>query len=329
MAPFQYHRATSLQDAVTVTSAQPTAAIIAGGSDLLQLWKAGLTQPALIVDITHLPLTHIELRGNELALGALVTLSAALDHPLLLERCPAIAQALLASASPQLRNLATLGGNLLQRTRCNYFRHRALPCNKREPGSGCGALQGEHRNHAIFGTSPQCIATHASDLAVALVAANARLHLYGPAGERTLAASELWRQPGAQPQRDHALAAGELITEIIVPDAPATRRSHYLKVTDRAAFEFAVVTVAAGLAVENNIVRAAQIAAGGVGTVPWRLPTCEALLIDQRVTDSMLARAAEAATTHAAPLAHNGFKIPLLQRALLRALQTVLAHEAP
>ena len=328
MQPFRYHRAVSLQDAVAIASTRPAASVIAGGTDLLQLWKAGLTQPEWVVDITQLPLANIELRGTELALGALVTLSAAAEHPLVLECCPLIAQALLASASPQLRNLATLGGNLLQRTRCNYFRHAALPCNKREPGSGCAALEGEHRSHAIFGTSSQCIATHASDLAVALVAADARLRLYGPRGERMIAATELWLQPGAQPQLEHCLAPGELITEILVPAAPVARRSHYLKITDRAAFEFAVVAVAVSIDVENDTVIAARIAAGGVGTVPWRLAECETLLTGQPMTPGTLQCAADAAVVHATARVQNGFKTTLLPRAVLRALQTVTTCEA-
>jgi xanthine dehydrogenase YagS FAD-binding subunit len=327
MQPFQFHRAASLQDAVRTASSQPTAAFIAGGSDLLPLWKADVAHPTMIIDITQLPLALVELRGSDLALGALVTMSTAASHPLLLERCPAIVQALLASASPQVRNLATLGGNLLQRTRCSYFRHRALPCNKREPGSGCGALQGEHRQHAIFGTSNHCIAAHASDLAVALLVADARLRLYGPAGERHIHVSELLLPPAAQPHRDHTLEPGELITEILVPEAPWTRRSHYLKMRDRAAFEFALMSVAVGLGIEDGVVRSARIAAGGVGTVPWRLGACESLLIGQPAASDSLARAAQAAAEHAAPLTHNAFKATLLQRATLRALHTVLADQ--
>jgi len=333
MQPFEYHRASSLQDAVAMATARPQATYIAGGSDLLPLWKAGVARPRLVIDITHLPLSHIELRGTELALGALATLSTAADHPLLLEHCPAVAQALQVSAAPQIRNLATLGGNLLQRTRCSYFRHATLPCNRREPGSGCGAADGEHRQHAIFGTSEHCIATHASDLAVALLAADARVRLQGSAGERCIALSELWPLPAAQPQRDHALVAGELITEILVPDTPWARRSHYLKVRDRAAFEFALVSVAVGLGIQDEIVSAARVTAGGVGTVPWRLHACEAALLGQRVTARVLERAASAAADDAVPRAHNAFKPTLLQRAVLRALQSVAGEshtrEAP
>ena len=325
MQPFRYRRADSLQDAVALAAATPHAQFIAGGSDLLPLWKTGVTSPTLVIDITRLPLTHVERRNGELALGALLTLSAAADHPWVLEHCPAIVQALLASAAPQIRNLATLGGNLLQRTRCNYFRHVELPCNKRAPGSGCGALQGEHRPHAIFGTSAQCIATHASDLAVALLMADARVRICGPAAERCIALADLWPLPGMQPQRDHTLTQGELITEILLPEVTWTRHSHYLMVRDRAAFEFALVSVAAGLAIEDSVVRAARITAGGVGTVPWKLTACEATLLGQRATPAMLERAAAAAAEHATALPANAFKPALLQRAVLRALQTVTA----
>jgi xanthine dehydrogenase YagS FAD-binding subunit len=276
MRPFAYRRAANARDALEAAATLPDTAFVAGGTDFMQLWKADISTPDLVIDISRLPLGTIKSREDGVTIGALARMSDVADDALIRSRFPAIAEALLASASPQLRNMATIGGNLLQRTRCAYFRGAALPCNKRRPGAGCGALQGENRLHAIFGASEHCAATHASDLAVALVALDACVRLRGRGGERTLLLEDFFLLPEDDPERETALAPGELIVEIEVPGNAWARRSRYLKVRDRASFEFAVVSAAVALQIENGIVQTARVAAGGVGTKPWRLRACEA-----------------------------------------------------
>jgi xanthine dehydrogenase YagS FAD-binding subunit len=323
MMPFAYHRATDARDALACATGHRDAAFIAGGIDFLQLWKSGIDAPGLVIDISRLPLDTIEARDDGIAIGALARMSDVADHPLVKSDYPAIARALLASASPQVRNAATVGGNLLQRTRCVYFRSGTLPCNKRQPGSGCGARDGENRLHAIFGASAHCAATHASDLAVALVALDAVVRLRGGGGERTLPIEDFFLLPDDQPQRETALAPGELIVGIEVPAAVWARRSLYLKVRDRASFEFAVVSAAVALQIEDGLVRTVRIAAGGVGTRPWRLRACEAVLLGARADAAVFHAASEHAADGARPLGHNGFKVELLKRVVLRALQQV------
>jgi xanthine dehydrogenase YagS FAD-binding subunit len=234
MMPFTYHRALDTADALARAARHPDAAFIAGGTELLQLWKSGISTPGVVIDISRLGPDTIEVRDGSLVIGALAHLSDVADHPLVRGGCPAISEALLAGASPQVRNAATIGGNLLQRTRCVYFRSGTLPCNKRQPGSGCGARDGENRLHAIFGASAHCAATHPSDLAVALVAMDAIVRLRGPGGERALAVEDFFLLPGDQPQRETALAPGELLVGVEVPVGARARRSRYLKVRDRA-----------------------------------------------------------------------------------------------
>jgi xanthine dehydrogenase YagS FAD-binding subunit len=250
-------------------------------------------------------------------------MSEVADHPAIRRDCPALADSILASASPQVRNVATIGGNLLQRTRCVYFRGAALPCNKRLPGSGCGALDGENRLHAIFGASGQCAATHPSDLAVALVALAATVRLRGSSGERVLPVADFFQLPGEHPERETVLGGGELIVEIEVPRSAAAARSRYFKLRDRASFEFAVVSAAIALDIEDGTIRSARIAAGGVGTKPWRLHDCEAALAGARLGEASFRHAAERAAEGARPLSRNGFKIELLKRIVRRALETV------
>jgi xanthine dehydrogenase YagS FAD-binding subunit len=247
-------------------------------------------------------------------------------HPAVRQRWPVLSQALLASASPQVRNMATMGGNLLQRTRCGYFRDTGFACNKREPGSGCPAINGENRMMAILGGSDHCIATHASDFAVALVALDASVELQGANGaRRNVPVREFHRLPGDTPHIETVLAPGELITAIVVQDTPAARRSHYLKVRDRASFEFAVVAVAAGLQLENGTISDVRLAAGGVGTKPWHLPEVEATLRGKTLTPQLLREAALTAGQGAHTYRQNAFKLTLLRRSVLRALQTVAA----
>jgi len=321
MQPFAYRRASDENDAVAMAAARPGAAFVAGGTDFMQLWKAGVSAPGLVIDISRLPLDAVTVRPDGIAIGALARMSEVADHPAIRRDYRTIAEALLASASPQVRNVATIGGNLLQRTRCGYFRGTALPCNKRLPGSGCGAREGENRSHAIFGASDQCAATHPSDLAVALVALDATVRLRGVSGERVLPLEDFFLLPGEHPERETVLGDGELIIEIAVPRSAAASRSHYLKVRDRASFEFAVVSVAVALDAEDGLIRTARVAAGGVGTKPWRLRPCETSLAGARLGEAAFRQAAELAATGTKPLSRNGFKIELLKRTVLRALR--------
>ena len=278
---FQYARAADLDDA-RIQASKPGAAFLAGGTDLLQLWKSGAMTPAAVVDISRLPLCEVEFVDGRLALGATARLSDVANHPEVRRYHPLISEAILASASGQIRNMATVGGNLLQRTRCPYFRNEQLACNKRKPGSGCGALSGDNRHAALFGTSPSCVATHASDLAVALVALDADVAMFGSQGERRAPLRDLYRLPGETPQHETNLAQGELITGVHVTNATRfAGRSTYLKIRDRASFEFAVVSVAAALQIENGRIVDARLAAGGVAPLPWRLDRAEAALTGQ------------------------------------------------
>ena len=321
MRAFGYMVAKDPADAVRIAARTPNSTFIAGGTDLLQLFKQGAAAPAQLIDISRLPLDRIEPLPSAIRIGALARLADVAGHPEVRRSHPALAEAIDASASPQVRNLATVGGNLLQRTRCPYFRSPDLPCNKREPGSGCAARDGENRLHAIFGASPHCAATHASDLAVALLALDARVHVRRHESERVLPIAELYRVPGDTPQRDSALEPGELIVAVEVP--AAARRSCYLKMRDRASFEFAVVSVAVALEVEDGVIRSARLAAGGVGTVPWRLLASEQALAGNRAEPPAFEAAAAHAADGAEPLSQNAFKIELLRRTVRRALEEI------
>lgn len=322
MQPFEYVRATSAEAAIAGAAGVEDAAFIAGGTDLMQLMKEGAAAPRRLIDVNPLPCAEIALGPEVLRLGALARMADVADHPSVRERFPVIAQALLASASPQVRNMATIGGNLLQRTRCTYFRDPAMPCNKRAPGTGCSALEGDNRRHAILGGSAHCVATHPSDLAVALVALEAVVVAQGPGGERRIGLCEFYRLPGDAPERDTVLEPGELIVAIEVPACAAARRSHYLKIRDRASFEFALVSVAVGLDIGDGVIHDARLAAGGVGTKPWRLRTAEEALNGHPAGLDSYRAAAEHALEGAVPLAMNGFKVELLRRAVCRALAT-------
>jgi xanthine dehydrogenase YagS FAD-binding subunit len=324
--PFDHARATTARDAIELAAARPGAVFVAGGGEVLALWKDGGCAPPAVIDISRLPLDAIEVRDSEVAIGALARMADVADHPAIRRDHPAIAEALLASASPQLRNAGTIGGNLLQRTRCAYFRTPGFACNKRAPGSGCAARGGDDRRHAIFGASEHCAATHASDLAVALVALGSSVELCGPGGDRAMALEDLHVVPGDRPDVETALSPGELVTAIRVPRAVALR-SRYLKVRDRAAFDFAVVSVAAALDVADGEVRAARLAAGGVGTVPWRLRSSEQALAGARLDERGIAAAAARATDGARPLGHNGFKLELLQRCVRRVLAELAGQD--
>ena len=329
MTPFAYDRAPSLATAVASGARhrsdgvwEPGADFLAGGTDMVQLMREGLRNPDQVVDITGLSeLDRIEDRGGSLRLGALVRMSDAASYPLVREHYPVVSEALLASASAQVRNLATLGGNLLQRTRCGYFRDPGSPCNKREPGSGCPAIEGQNRFHAILGGSEACIATYAGDLANALAALDATVTIAGPQGERAIAVTELHRPPGATPAVETQLAPGELITAIDLPADRGGWRSHYLKVRDRASFEWSIASAAVALDLDGGVVRDVRIAVGGVATTPWRLPQVEAALRGRRLTPELVRGAAALATEGAVPHARNLYKVELIRRTVARALE--------
>lgn len=319
MKPFAYQVARSVEEARSA-GGRAGAAFIAGGTTLLDLMKLEVLQPSRVIDLNGLSLLGIEAGPGGLRLGALERMSDVAANGNVVAGFPVIAEALLAGASPQLRNMATIGGNLLQRTRCPYYRDTASACNRRAPGSGCGALEGENRGHALFGGSERCVATHPSDLAVALVALGARVCILGARGERTVRVDDFYLLPGGTPEREHALEPGELIVAVEVPPLAWARRSRYVKVRDRASFEFALVSVAVALDLDAGEVRAARVAAGGVGTRPWRLPAVEATLCGKPASRASFEAAAAEAAEGSRPLAHNGFKIELLRRTLVKAL---------
>lgn len=324
MKPFAYTRAAESATAIRSVADVPEAKFIAGGTNLVDLMKLNVEQPGRLVDINRLPLATIADTREGLRLGALAKNSDTANHPLVRERFPLLAEAILSGASPQLRNAATNGGNLLQRTRCYYFYDTRLPCNKRTPGSGCAALEGYNRDHAILGASAQCIATHPSDLCVALAALEAIVEVEGPAGARRIPFAEFHRLPGDTPQADTTLRHGELITGIVVPAAAQAfaAHSHYLKIRDRSSYAFALVSVAAALALdEQGAIRQARIALGGVAHKPWRVPEAEAQLAGAKPGDETYRAAARTILRGAQPREHNAFKVALAERAVVRALQ--------
>ncbi|HUK33888.1 MAG TPA: xanthine dehydrogenase family protein subunit M [Vicinamibacterales bacterium] len=318
MQPFTFLTAID-EDAALAAAARAT--FLAGGTTLVDLMKLHVERPLALVDINALPLTEIaELPDGSLRVGAMVRNSDMARHELIGERYPLLAEALLSGASPQLRNMATTGGNLLQRTRCYYFRDTALPCNKRDPGSGCGAIDGYNRIHAVLGVSDQCIATHPSDMCVALAALDATVHVRGAHHERSIAFSDFHLAPGDHPEREHALQTGELIVSVDIPPLPFARRSTYVKVRDRASYAFALASAAVALDLENGTIREARVALGGVATTPWRSHEAEAALAGRRADPGVYHAAADAALSAAVPRRHNAFKIALAKRTLVRAL---------
>ncbi|GAA2214263.1 xanthine dehydrogenase family protein subunit M [Nonomuraea monospora] len=324
MDDFAYTRAGRAETAIRL-AAQPRTRFIAGGTDLLYLMKEGVERPEHLIDINALPLAGVRRAGGRIELGALSRMSDVAAHPAVGRRLPVLAQALLASASPQVRNMASLGGNLLQRTRCWYFRDASMPCNKRAPGSGCPAIEGRNRWHAILGGSRSCIAVHPSDLAVALTALDATVHVLGAAGPRAIGIADFYLPPGDTPHRETVLRAGELITRIDVPLTPLAEGSRYVKVRDRASFEFAVVSVAACVRLEDGprdgAVREASLAFGGVAPRPWRSSAVERALTGRPLTPASIRAAGEALVREARPRPDNAFKVPLVQRALSDVLE--------
>lgn len=294
---------------------------IAGGTTLVDLMRDEVERPERLVDINALPLGDIRTEGDDLVIGALARMSDVAAHDDVKRLQPLIAESLIEGASPQLRNMASMGGNLMQRVRCPYFRMLDTACNKRAPGSGCAAIGGLNNGHAIMGTSDHCIATHPSDVAVALVALDAAMRVTGPDGERFFPVEELYRLPDDTPHLEHTLRPGELITEIRVPSGPYTHRARYLKVRDRASYEFALVSTATALHIESGRIRAARIACGGVGTMPWRMRACEEALIGQTPGRAAYEKAAALSLEGARPLSGNHYKVELLPLTIIRALE--------
>jgi xanthine dehydrogenase YagS FAD-binding subunit len=320
MQPFAFQRAASEDDAIAL-AARPDAVFVAGGTTLIDLMKLNVATPGALVDINTLPLTGIEvLRDGSIRIGALVRNSDLAHHPDIQTACPVLSQALLAGASGQLRNMATVGGNLLQRTRCYYFRDPIYPCNKRTPGAGCAAMDGFHRIHAVLGVSDRCIATHPSDMAVALVALDADVHIRGKAGERHVPITDFHLLPGETPDKESVVAPGELVTHVTVPARRFARRSAYVKLRDRASYEFALASAAAALDLDDGIVRDVRIALGGVATKPWRATEAEDVLRGNTLDEKTLAAAANAALREATPRRDNAYKVELAKRAVIRAL---------
>lgn len=326
MRPFKYTRAADPASAIKAVSGAATASFVAGGTNLLDLMKEDVARPTELVDITRLRMMTVRASGGGVSLGALATNTDTANHPLVRQNYPLLTQAILAGASGQIRNMATNGGNLNQRTRCPYFYDIAMPCNKREPGSGCGALEGVNRNHAIFGWSEKCVAVFPSDMAIALAALDAVVKVQGKDGKiRSVPFADYHRLPGDQPEKDNTLQHGELVTEIEIPKNNFADRSYYLKIRDRASYAFALVSVAAALDVKGNTISEARIAMGGVAHKPWRAFEAENFLKGKTANGENFLQAAEAEMKAAKPLEHNKFKVELGKRAIVRALQMAMS----
>jgi xanthine dehydrogenase YagS FAD-binding subunit len=319
MLPFSFEKVRTEQDAIRAAAAGGR--YIAGGTTLIDLMREEVERPERLVDINALPLAGIRADGSDLVIGALARMSDVAAHQETRRLQPLIAESLVEGASPQLRNMASMGGNLLQRVRCPYFRMLDAACNKRDPGSGCSAIDGLNAGHAILGTSAHCVATHPSDVAVALVALDATMRVLGPGGERTFPVDELFRLPGDTPNLEHTLRPGELIVEIRVPGGPYARQARYLKVRDRASYEFALVSAAVALETEGGTIRQARVAVGGVGTRPWRMRAVEEALRGKPVDRDAFEAAAPLSLEGTRPLSHNHYKVELLPRTIVRALE--------
>ncbi len=321
MINFQYARATDVADAVRQIAGDPNVKFVAGGTNLIDLMKMDVERPTKVIDITRLPLKQVEnTPGGGLRIGALVRNTDLAYHPLVETRYPVLASAIMAGASQQLRNMASTGGNLLQRTRCHYFYDVATPCNKREPGSGCTAIDGHNRMHAILGASDACIAVHPSDMCVALAMLEANVHVTGASGDRIIKFADFHRLPGDTPQRDTNLNTGEIITAVEVPPQGFARNYTYLKIRDRLSYAFALVSVAVGLELDGDIIKEGRFALGGVAHKPWRDPQAEAALRGQPANAATFARAADVLLRDARGYGRNTFKIDLARRCIRRAL---------
>jgi xanthine dehydrogenase YagS FAD-binding subunit len=329
MINFQYAQASDVADAVRQIAADPTAKFIAGGTNLIDLMKEDVERPSRLIDISRLPLKTIEETADGgLRIGALVPNSDLAYHPLVAQRYPLFGSAILAGASQQLRNMASTGGNLLQRTRCAYFYDTATPCNKREPGCGCSAVNGLNRMHAILGASESCIATHPSDMCVALAALDAKVHVAGPTGGRVIVFADFHRLPEDTPQRDTNLHPDEIVTAVELPPQGFAKNYTYLKIRDRLSYAFALVSVAAALELDGDTIKEARLALGGVAHKPWRDASAEAALRGQAATRAAFTHAADLLLRDAKGFAHNAFKIDLARRVIVRAL-TQAVHGTP
>ncbi len=325
MRPFKFSPAKDPRSATGMLTANQQAKFLAGGTNLLDLMKEDVMRPTELVDITRLSLSQIQATSGGISLGALANNTDTANHPLVRQNYPLLSMAILSAASGQIRNMATNGGNLNQRTRCSYFYDTAMPCNKREPGTGCGALEGINRMHAIFGWSDQCVAVHPSDMCVALVALDAVVKVQGANGtERSIPFADYHRLPGDEPQKDNNLNHGELITAIELPKNNFAAKSYYLKIRDRASYAFALISVAVALETEGNRIKQARIAMGGAAHKPWRATEAEKFLVGKEGTEANFKRAAEAEMRNAQPLEHNKFKVELGTRGIVRALQMAM-----
>jgi xanthine dehydrogenase YagS FAD-binding subunit len=327
--PFEYQRAEDARSAVTAVATRPDAAFLGAGTNLVDHMKLGVAHPELLVDVTHLPYDTIEpLDDGGVRIGAMVRNSDLAADPGIRQRYPAVSGALLAGASGQLRNLATTGGNLLQRTRCVYFQDVTTPCNKREPGSGCSAIEGYTRDHAILGASQHCVAVHPSDLAVALTAMDALVWVLAPDGTRAIPIIDFFRFPGDEPQRDTVLEHGELMTAVDLPELPMAAHSVYRKVRDRASYAFALVSVAAAIDVADGVIRDLRLALGGVAHKPWRAVDAEDALRGTPATEAAFREAADAELATAQPLRDNAFKVPMVRNLLTSVLRELAGGSA-
>jgi xanthine dehydrogenase YagS FAD-binding subunit len=323
MEPFKFIRANDQHAAIAMLSSNG-AKVIAGGTNMVDLMKLNIEKPAKVIDINSLKMNAVEsLPNGSISIGALVKNSDLAYHPLIEKNYPVLSEALLSGASPQLRNMASVGGNLLQRTRCPYFYDVSSACNKRVPGSGCSAIEGYNRNNAILGTSTKCIATHPSDMCVAMAALGVIIHVEGPKGKRAIPFNEFHLLPGQTPHIETSLRHDEIITWVEIPSLSYSARSHYLKVRDRSSYEFALASAAVVLDMEGGRIKAARIALGGIGTRPWRSNLAEKVLTGAIANKENYRTAAEAALSEAKAFQYNGFKIELAKRTLVRALETV------
>jgi len=325
MRPFKYSRASDAANAAQIVAANQTANFLAGGTNILDLMKEDVMRPTELVDVTKLNLVQIKAANGGLSLGALAKNTDTANHPLIRQNYPLLAQAILAGASAQIRNMASNGGNLLQRTRCSYFYDVAMPCNKREPGTGCGALEGVNRMHAIFGWTDKCVAVYPSDMSIALAALDATVKVQSADGkERSILFTDFHRLTGDTPEIDTNLKHGELITSIELPKNNYANKSYYLKIRDRASYAFALLSVAAALETDGNTIKQVRLAMGGVAHKPWRAVNAEKMLVGKEATEANFKLAAEAEMKGAKPLEHNAFKVELGKRAIVRALTNAM-----
>ncbi|KQM66009.1 FAD-binding molybdopterin dehydrogenase [Pedobacter sp. Leaf216] len=320
MINFQYLRTTTAKSAIALLGKDKNAKFLAGGTNLIDLMKRGVSAPEKLIDINHVPLKQIEQVGTKIHIGALASNTAVADSALIKEKLPLLSWALQAGASAQLRNVATVGGNMMQRTRCGYFYDTEMPCNKRQPGTGCGAMEGFNRMHAIFGTSAQCIAVHPSDMCVALIALDAEVVLANSKGEHKILFKDFHRLPGDMPQLDNNLKADEMIIRLEIPTNNLAKNYHYLKVRDRASYAFALVSVAAALEINNNKITDVRLAMGGVAHKPWRLTASESFLKGKEATQYNFEQAAQLAMKDAKGFGGNDFKLKLAPNTIIEAL---------